>query len=113
MKVDGVQDNVPEVPRPTISRQMEMAPQISEVSPANTEVDYGNKRIEGTEKRIIDVGLGIPQIDDGASERSWRVRGRPRERPQSVNLDENSKQGLWWDRITGRQKRVKKGGAEV
>lgn len=71
------------------------------------EVDYGNKRIEGAEKRVIDLGLRIPSTSDAASEKSWMARGRE-SRPRSINTEQGEEKELWWSRLTGRQRKVSK-----
>ena len=102
----GAKNTVP-VSQTTIPRQGSMPPVIVHVSVPAEEADRGSRRIEGVEKRIIDVGLRIPSVNDAASDSSWTARGRE-PRPRSIAADQVEEQEMWWSRLTGRQRKVSK-----
>jgi len=113
LKVNGTSGS--ETPRQSLSRQESATPAIMQVqvlSPTK-EIDYGNRRIEGVEKRVIDVGLKIPQTSGAADEKSWTgERGRTSQ-SRSINSDLDENKALWWDRLTGRKRKVSKSRLDV
>lgn len=83
----------------------EIKPVVVEIlPPKKEEVDYGNRRIEGAERRVINVGLGIR---DGQSSNQGRVISQ--ERSDAVRIDvKQEKETMWWGRMTGKRKEEKK-----
>lgn len=98
--------------RRSTSRQESVPPIVVNVCTPIEEVDYGNRRLEIAEDRVINVGLKIPSVSDSAGEKDSAIRGRET-RARSITSEQVEEKEMWWGRFTGRQRKLSKTRLEV